>query len=1104
MDSLDDSLFLPSPEREVRDKIRNIALAPTKEVCFMDLTQLDKFMKQLNAVRVCATPGCKGNLVPLHLKRAGLGGAITIAYNCDGCTGQLALFETSAKYELGSNTEIGMSVLVAFIIAGCTHTTYLKVMKHALGVSTVPWEDFQSTLVRMYPVVTALVDSMCNDAKDDMRQMDQSKLGSWSRAVTSADGTWMTRGFHSKNATFSIRNYFNGAILYRKHLCQRGRDDVVKEELYQGTSKGAEGYAARQLFKKAKEEGMNIDVQWQDADSSSSKSVTDLFPDAKVMICGVHAGRAHKKQLKKLQKMKKFTVDLIKKYDKKFPSVGDVVCHCSMHRPGCGCLSDKFIERARNNFSFILSNSDSAEEFAGRIRELARHARDEHEWDGGRCTFHQLRVCTCKGCDDLQNLKCEGKEYHTRYPVSCPFHSLAYEIECHERAEASEQIVHPTLKRGHSNWLEASHNVFIRFRPKHIHLERLHYVVSTELALLQSNMTYMYHKRGPQYHWVTELFRLLKLPVFDGVESSLQTFNEQRMAELKRKMSSKNKKRRIQLIGERTKDAQRRKEWSKKHGHDTYGDDGSDDDAVEQKVKRKARPKKWQATTGGMCRACGSTSHQRSSHRDCPFSKKLPSTSDAWDRTSESDELSDVTSCSEGDVSSEDSVCSLDSGTCDAMGRPHNRDCPLSSRHLHGGRRLFSGSSGSADSGAVPEVSSGTTRLGKHEGPSDVKPSMAKKSKSSSPHFKVGDYACVHVSKLDGHHVLCRVVQVLNGGRYQLYCRAGILKNTCVGFELKTPCSDCKAISLQDWRVAPLCSLSQVASDPACLEVCTCILDKSTVNTPPTTDLTLDSNEEPVGSSDLDSSLQWVCNPLYILTISDREDVLSPSGWLSDKVIHSAQLLMLQQFPHILGLQPPVLEQTLSFQVHRGEFVQIICVGDNHWCTVSNIGCSEGEVKVYDSLFRTVSSHTLRIVASLVFSSASQLIVRMMDVERQSNGSDCGVLAIAFAYDICHGDDPCGIRYDHKSIRQHLAACLEKCSLSHFPVAGKRRSSSMRQKTQIVDLHCSCRLPEERGDKMAECDVCKTWYHQHCLDIPDSVFDDDSEVPWKCNACAKL
>ena len=182
--------------------------------------------------------------------------------------------------------------------------------------------------------------------------------------------------------------------------------------------------------------------------------------------------------------MKRYTDTLIKKYEEKFPSVGDVVCHCTRHKSGCGCMSNQFIERARNNFSLILSISESAEEFATKIRALARHARDEHEWDRGRCDFHQPRLCSCNECNDGDDLKCEGKDYHTRYALTCPFHSLAYEIECHERAEMSEQLVHPILKRGHSNWLEASHNVFIRFRPKHIHLEQLHYVVSTELALL--------------------------------------------------------------------------------------------------------------------------------------------------------------------------------------------------------------------------------------------------------------------------------------------------------------------------------------------------------------------------------------------------------------------------------------------------------------------------------------------------------------------------------------------------------------------------------------------------------------------------------------------
>ena len=105
--------------------------------------------------------------------------------------------------------------------------------------------------------------------------------------------------------------------------------------------------------------------------------------------------------------------------------------------------------------------------------------------------------------------------------------------------------------------------------------------------------------------------------------------------------------------------------------------------------------------------------------------------------------------------------------------------------------------------------------------------------------------------------------------------------------------------------------------------------------------------------------------------------------------------------------------------------MQITHVGGCHWCTISSIGCSDGVVNVYDSMYSSVSSSTLKLIASLMLSHAEKLTVRIMDVGRQSNGSDCGVLALAFAYDIC-SNDPCKIKYNHRSTRQHLADCLEK------------------------------------------------------------------------------
>ena len=50
----------------------------------------------------------------------------------------------------------------------------------------------------MLPVVQEMVDRMCEEAKIEMKTMNQNELGSWSRAVTSADSAWMTHDHHSE------------------------------------------------------------------------------------------------------------------------------------------------------------------------------------------------------------------------------------------------------------------------------------------------------------------------------------------------------------------------------------------------------------------------------------------------------------------------------------------------------------------------------------------------------------------------------------------------------------------------------------------------------------------------------------------------------------------------------------------------------------------------------------------------------------------------------------------------------------------------------------------------------------------------------------------
>ena len=101
-----------------------------------------------------------------------------------------------------------------------------------------------------------------------------------------------------------------------------------------------------------------------------------------------------------------------------------------------------------------------------------------------------MKNCSYGNCVD-DNIQCQGEDYHSKNPLTCPFHALAYEVECHNWVSQASQIIHPELGQGHSNYPEASHNVLIRFRPKDKYLQRIHYMVSTNMGLMQANIIWL-------------------------------------------------------------------------------------------------------------------------------------------------------------------------------------------------------------------------------------------------------------------------------------------------------------------------------------------------------------------------------------------------------------------------------------------------------------------------------------------------------------------------------------------------------------------------------------------------------------------------------------
>ena len=124
-----------------------------------------------------------------------------------------------------------------------------------------------------------------------------------------------------------------------------------------------------------------------------------------------------------------------------------------------------------------------------------------------------------------------------------------------------------------------------------------------------------------------------------------------------------------------------------------------------------------------------------------------------------------------------------------------------------------------------------------------------------------------------------------------------------------------------------------------------------------------------------------------------------------------------------------------------------------------------------------------------------------MKIEKQANLSDCGVLTIAIAHEICNGRNPgTVIFFGRELLRLHLAACLEAFKLSDFPREPQKRQAGVKSLT-MVELPSVCQMPHTDRFKWAQCDECHVWYHKECMDLPDGVFSSTHKVQWVCKIC---
>ncbi|XP_019645074.1 PREDICTED: uncharacterized protein LOC109485843, partial [Branchiostoma belcheri] len=471
---------------------------------------------QVNAKRNCSTKGCNGILVPWKTERVGLGGNLRAVFMCTGCKGGGVTFDASTYLREEKRQVAGHSLALSFILNGNTYEKYNQALHLGLGIPIFSFNTYYNILSKAYPHVHNILDVQMKKARANMKEMDPTKVGSWKRAVTSGDGVYHTRGHHSKNMSVLLVDYCENALLAAVHLCMRGKDVTTADSvpLFPGTSKSAEGYGFELIWEELKHEGMEVEVHWQDADSTSEKSFKKFFSKSKVMYCGGHVGRAHGKQLEKLASMKTFSKGYKQRHSTYELDKLKCVCINKHHSATCGCIRPNMIKQAKiNHFAALVQSGTDAALYAKRMRALGQHhARNIHEWKDGSCDFHGKKRCSCKKCDPL-DVQCTGEMYKTSHPLTCPMHSMAYEIECEERAAKAKDVIHPEMGRGHSNYPEARNNVLIRYRSKSISLNRLAYCLWTDVGLLQGNMSWCFREFGPAYHWIVEVYRAMELPV---------------------------------------------------------------------------------------------------------------------------------------------------------------------------------------------------------------------------------------------------------------------------------------------------------------------------------------------------------------------------------------------------------------------------------------------------------------------------------------------------------------------------------------------------------------------------------------------------------------
>jgi len=133
--------------------------------------------------------------VKVQVERSGMGGGARVEYACSGCSAGRLQFDSSTYVLCSRQYVTSLPVFLAFLLTA-----------RGLGIPVLHRSNFYSVVKDSYQYIKRMLDNLCTLAKNDMKELPGATLGSWLRAVTTANGCWLTRGHFSQNCTFIVKN----------------------------------------------------------------------------------------------------------------------------------------------------------------------------------------------------------------------------------------------------------------------------------------------------------------------------------------------------------------------------------------------------------------------------------------------------------------------------------------------------------------------------------------------------------------------------------------------------------------------------------------------------------------------------------------------------------------------------------------------------------------------------------------------------------------------------------------------------------------------------------------------------------------------------------